>query len=173
MRALLMSLPLLVLAACGQPPAPEPASTASAAPAPAGAPITTGQMGGMSTSASGDVALVTIGADEIAFADGDGEDTFAPATEYLGALPPETLIAENGESFAAAAPSNAATRIELRRIVGEPSERLCGGLPATHVALVITDPLTVLQLMAFSGVDAPGPDAHDSAICAIYAYAVD
>lgn len=170
--ALLLSA---ALAACGQtaaPPASEPVAE-TATPAPAGEAMSTGLMGGISTSASGDVSAVTIGADALAFSDPDGAETFTAPTAYVGAYDASALIKEGGESFAAAAPSSTATRAEVRRLTGTASERMCSGSPATHVAIVYAEPLTALQLMAFTGADAPGPGARDSDVCAIYAYAVD
>ncbi len=175
MRAAALLL-IAALAACGQTAAP-PATTApaaeTAAPEPVGDPMSTGLMGGISTSASGDVSAVTIGTDELAFSDPDGAETFAAQTEYLGVQDASALIKQGGESFAAAAPSSTATRAEVRRLVGDAPQRICGGMAATHVAIVYTLPLTGLQLMVFTGADAPGPNARDSDICAIYAYAVD
>jgi hypothetical protein len=174
MRALIATL-ALALAACGQTtaPAPEPAAQTEAAPSPTGEPMSTGLMGGISTSASGDVSGLTIGADRLAFTNADGEETFSAPTEFLGVVDASTLIAAGGESFSAAAPSATATRVELRRITAPAPEALCGGMVATHAALVSSEPLTGLQLMVFTGADAPGPNARDSAVCAIFAYAVD
>lgn len=135
--------------------------------------MTTGLMGGISTSAAGDVSAVTINADSLAFANAEGEETFSAPTEYLGAVTPDTLIKAGGDSFAAAAPSANATRVELRRIAGTAPAALCGGVAATHAAIVYVEPLTALQIMVFTGADAPGPNAHDSEVCAIFAYAVD
>lgn len=171
---IIIALAALALAACGQssaPPAPpEAGDTIATAESTA---ISTGLMGGISTSAAGDVSAVTIGALEIAFANAQGEETFTLPTDYLGALAPSALIAADDQSFAAAAPSATATRVELRRLHGAAPERLCGGMPATHVALVHAEPLTGLQIMVFTGADAPGPTARDSDVCAIYNYAVD
>ena len=175
MRIRLFAIALLA-AACSpaSPPASEPtAETEVAAPAPAGEPLSTGLMGGISTTAAGDVAALTVGADRLAFTNAEGEETFAVQTQFLGVVDPSTVIAEGGQSFAAAAPSSTATRVELRRISGVAPAALCGGMAATHTALVSAEPITGLQLMVFTGADAPGPTARDSAVCAIYAYAVD
>ena len=176
MRALIVSL-VLALGACGQStqsePAPETTAAATTTTAPAGQPMSTGLMGGMSTSAAGDVSALTINADSLAFSNADSEATFSAPTEYLGVVTPDTLIASGGDSFATAAPSASATRVELRHITGAASESLCGGQTATHAAIVYMEPLTALQLMVFTGADAPGPNAHDSSVCAIFAYAVD
>lgn len=164
------------LAACGQtaaPPAAQPAAETESAPAPAGEAMSTGLMGGISTSASGEVSALTIGRDHITFSNADSEETFGISTEFLGVQEATALIKAGGESFAAAAPSSTATRAEVRRLAGGGPSRICGGMAATHVAIVYTVPLTGLQLMVFTGADAPGPNARDSEICAIYAYAVD
>lgn len=173
MRALIFAL---ALAACGQATAPQSAPETPPAPeaaAPAGEPPSTGLMGGISTSASGDVSALTIGADNLAFSNADGVETFTVRTEFLGVTDAAALIKAGGETFAAAAPSSMATRVEVRRIIDASPERLCGGMNATYAALVSTEPLTGLQLMVFTGADAPGPNARDSEICAINAYAVD
>ena len=172
MRTILYAIAALVVASCGPAPEQEPAPE-NAAPAPIGEPISTGLMGGISTTAAGDVAALTIGADQLAFGNADGEETFAAPTQFLGVLEASALIAQGGQSFAAAAPSSTATRVELRRITSAAPEALCGGMAPTHVALVSTEPLTGLQLMVFTGADAPGPNARDSRVCAIFAYAVD
>jgi len=167
------SLLVLIVAACGQTSAPAPAEEPPAAAevaAPEGEPMSAGLMGGISTSAAGDVSGLQINRDNLEFSNPDDE-RLSVATEYLGAIEPTTLIAEGGDSFAAAAPSDTATRVELRRLTGD-AARLCGG-DATYAAIVMREPLTVLQLMLFTGADAPGPTARDSAICFIAAYAVD
>jgi hypothetical protein len=175
MRAFIASL-AVALAACGQttaPGAPEPAAETAPTPAPQGEPMSTGLMGGISTTAAGDVSALTVNRDGLSFANNEGEETFSAPTEFLGVVDPSTLIAEGGDSFAAAAASAAATRVELRRITGVAPQALCGGMTATHAALFSAEPLTGLQLMVFTGADAPGPTAKDSAVCATYMYAVD
>jgi len=177
MRTILIAIPALLAAACGQaaPPAePAPdAPVAAEAPAPpTGEPMATGLMGGISTSATGDVSGLTINRDGLAFSNLEDSETLV-ATEFLGVVGVESLIAAGGESFAAAASSSTVTRVELRRIVGAAPQALCGGMAATHVAIVSTEPLTGLFIMVFTGADPPGPNARDTAICAIYGYAVD
>lgn len=174
------SLIALALAACGQttetsePEAPAAIAEASTPAAePAGEPMATGLMGGMSTTASNDVSALTVNRDGLAFTNDVGEETFSVPTAFLGVVEPSALIAAGGESFAAAAPSSTATRVEVRRLTTPAPEALCGGMAATHAAIVSTEPLTGLQLMVFTGADAPGPAARDSAVCAIFAYAVD
>lgn len=175
MRILVLAL---ALTACGQttaPPASDPAveRAAVASAAPVGEPMSTGLMGGMSTTASNDVSALTVNRDGLAFTNDVGEETFSVPTAFLGVVEPSALIAAGGESFAAAAPSSTATRVEVRRLTTPAPEALCGGMAATHAAIVSTEPLTGLQLMVFTGADAPGPAARDSAVCAIFAYAVD
>ncbi|MEZ6022017.1 MAG: hypothetical protein R3C16_01030 [Hyphomonadaceae bacterium] len=165
MRQLLLVIPALVLVACGPTSAPPPA-------APAGAPMTTGMMGGMSATAAGDVGALTINADGLGFGDAEGGETFFVRTEFLGVVDAATPVREGGDSFATLASNANATRVELRRIVGAPPAEFCG-MDATHVARVSSEPLTGLQLLVFTGAEAPGPQVRDSAICSIYAYAVD
>lgn len=172
MRAFIASL-AIALAACGQavaPPAPDSiAQTQDQAPT--GEPMATGLMGGISTTSSGDFAALSIGVDRLTFTNADG-DEMSVATEFLGVADASTPIVAEGESFSAAAPSATATRVELRRITGAAPVTMCAAA-ASYAALVSSEPLTGLQLMVFTGADAPGPNARDSAVCAIFAYAVD
>lgn len=173
MRAVFLAIPFVLHAACSPAAPPEQAPAEAAPPAAIGAPMSTGLMGGISTSAAGDVSALTISDSQIAFTNADGEETFALPTQFIGAVEPATLIAAGGQSFAAAAPSASATRVELRAIFGSTPPELCGGSLATHIAILSTEPLTGVQLMVFTGGDEPGPDARDSRLCAVYAYAVD
>ncbi len=173
MRTVLYAIPLLLLAACTPAAPPEQAPAEAAPPAAIGSPMSTGLMGGISTSAAGNVSALTISEGQIAFTNADGAETFALPTQFIGALDPATLIAAGGQSYAAAAPSATATRVELRAIFGSTPPELCGGSLATHVAILSTEPLTGVQLMVFTGGDQPGPNARDSRLCSVYAYAVD
>lgn len=95
-------------------------------------------------------------------------------TEYLGLVDAETRAGENGQSFAAIASASTDVRVELRRVAAPAHTALCwGDEPVSYVALAYGEPLTVLSLVAFSGADAPGPNARASTLCATYAYAVD
>ena len=173
MRTILFAIPIL-LTACG--PAEPPMSERAAEiveGAPVGEPMSTGLMGGISTTASNNVAALTISAEQIAFTNADGAETFALPTQFIGAVEPATFIAAGGQSFAAAAPSSSATRVEMRTIYGATPQDLCGPSLATHIAILSDEPLTGVQLMVFTGGDAPGPNARDSRLCAVYAYAVD
>ncbi len=173
MRALVTLFGALALAACSQPaPSPEPEAPAVETPlapsAPAGEPMSTGEMGGMSNTAMSITGSLTVEHTALVF-----ENGFTAQTEYLGVVDSGAATTEGGDSFAAVASRNPPLRVELRRITGEAPAQLCGGTPATHVALEHDDPLTVLTLVVFSGADTPGPTAHDSAVCATYAFAVD
>jgi hypothetical protein len=174
---LAIALTALTLTACG-PTAPAPEAPALEAPAevaaaaPAGLPMTTGTMSGMSDSADGDVALITINADGFAYANADMVETITAPTDYLGAADPTAPIAAGGQSFAERAATPNATNVELRRFIGAAPAALCSG-SATHAAIVYMVPLTGLHIIAFTGAEAPGPTARDSAVCATYAYAVD
>src|ERR1700741_3947666 len=103
MRTILFATSLLLVAACDQTntSAPEPAAETGAAAAPQGEPMSTGLMGGISTTAAGDVAALTVNSDGLAFTNADGEATFSAPTEFLGVVEPSTLTAEGGDSFAA------------------------------------------------------------------------
>jgi hypothetical protein len=173
MRAVVTIAFAAVLVSCS-PPAPaaapeaEAAAEVAAAPAPAGEPMSTGEMGGMSNTAMSITGSLTVEPTALTFGNG-----FAVQTEYLGVVDATSPITEGGDAFAAAASRNPPLRVELRRIVGAAPEQLCGGQAATHVALLHDEPLTGLSLVAFSGADAPGPGAHDSAVCATYLFGVD
>lgn len=168
-----IAISVLLLAACSPAAPPEQAPVEATTPAAIGSPMSTGLMGGISTTASNNVSALTISDSQIAFTNADGEETFALPTQFIGAVEPSTLIAAGGQSFAAAAPSSTATRVELRAIFGSTPPELCGGSLATHIAILGTEPLTGVQLMVFTGGDQPGPNARDSRLCAVYAYAVD
>lgn len=175
MRTLILAS-LVFLAACGQqaPELPPPPPAEEIAPAPeAAAPVapalSTGAMGATSTTAMSITGALTVTPAALHF-----EKGFAAQTEIVGVVDATTLIAANGQSFAATAPGPVSLRIEVRRIAGQAPAQLCGaGTTATHVALASDDPLTGLTLIVFSGSDAPGPTAENSAVCATYAYAVD
>lgn len=169
MRILLIAS-LLLLSACAQ-PAPQAAPPAAEAPTPAptGTALSTGEMGAMSNTAMSITGSLTVTPDSLSF-----ENGFAAETDYLGWVDATAPIAEGGESFAATAPGPTSLRVELRRLRGQARSQLCGETPAaTYVALGHDDPITGLTLIVFSGADAPGPQARDSAVCATFAYAVD
>ena len=133
--------------------------------------MSAGLLGGMTDGIPDDIAGVSPAATQLVFSNSAGEET-ATSTEFLGVVPASALIAAGGESFAAAARNDVVTRAEVRRITGSAPAGLCGG-GATYVALVSSEPLTGLFLIGFTGADAPGPEARDSAVCAVNAYAVD
>jgi hypothetical protein len=173
-RVLIASF-VLALAACGQTNAPAsqaPAPETAPAAAVQGEPMATGLMGGMSDTIPDAAAGLMINRDSLAFSTPDGEEAIA-ATDFLGVVAPSTLVAEGGQSFAALASSENATRVELRGFTSPAPSTLCPEHVATYVALVHGEPLTALRLVVFTGPDAPGPNARDSAVCATYSYAVD
>ncbi len=133
-----------------------------------------GLMSGFSAPTAGAVSLIEVRADGVQFFDADGAPTVASQTVYLGEVSADTRAGENGQSFAAIASTSSDVRVELRRVVAPAPTVLCwGDEPASYVALVYGEPLTVLFVEVFSGADVPGPNARDSMLCATYAYAVD
>jgi hypothetical protein len=131
-------------------------------------------MGGFSEAATGVLSVLEVRGDSLHFLDDEGAPSVAAATSFLGARDGESAIAAGGQSFAAAASMQGNMRVELRRVEPPAPVALCGGeAPASHVALVYADPLTVMSVVVFSGPDAPGPNARDSVLCATYQYAVD
>jgi hypothetical protein len=175
MRNLLISS-LLFLAACGQqapelppPPLADDAPAATETPTAAPQALAVGPLGATSTTAMGITGALTITPAALHF-----EKGFAAQTEFMAIVPATNIISDDGESFAAAAPGPVTLRMELRRIVGGAPAQLCGAdSTATFVALASDEPLTGLTLIVFSGQDAPGPTAQNSAVCATYSYAVD
>jgi hypothetical protein len=170
MRTQILALAFL-LAACGQPapPAEETPPTAEAPVAPAGTPLSTGALGAMSNTAMAITGALTVAPEALRF-----EKGFTAATEFVGVVDATTDINSGGESFAEAAPGPVSLRVEVRRIIPEAPSQLCGlQTPATYVALASDEPLTALTLIVFSGAEAPGPQATDSAVCATFSYAVD
>ena len=167
----------LALTACSDAGGPPPEPGEGPAPAQAsaaGEPMSTGLMGGISDGAAGDVSLLHIERERLAFANPDEAPTLSASTTFLGVVDSESAIAQGGASFSATAQRPPGLRVELRRIAGAAPEGLCwGDRPASYVALAHDTPLTAVTLLAFSGADAPGPAAQDSTFCAIYTYAVD
>jgi hypothetical protein len=171
MRNVVSALSLVLLAACGQPAAPAPETAPPAVettPAPVEA-LSTGEMGAMSNTAMSLTGSLTVTPTALNF-----ENGFAAQTQTLALVDATTPIAAGGESFAATAPGPTSLRVEIRRITAPAPAQLCGGSPAaTYVALASDEPITALTLIVFSGADQPGPQAHDSAVCATFMYGVD
>jgi hypothetical protein len=102
-------------------------------------------------------------------------------TEALGARDATNDINARGESYAQMAPGPTSLGVELRRVVNEVvtgdtpnGGGLCGaGVTTTYIALVGDTPLTALTLIAFSGAEAPAPEANDSAVCGTFMYQPD
>lgn len=160
----------LLLTACGAadaPPADAPATEAPATPAPQA--LTTGALGAVSNTAMGITGSLTVAPEALRF-----EKGFTALTETLAVTDATTRISVSGPSFAETAPGPTSLRVEIRRIITETPSQLCGvQTRATYAALASDEPLTALSLILFTGADAPGPDASDSAVCATFSYAVD
>lgn len=84
-------------------------------------------------------------------------------------------IARDGQTYAIAAVGSSDLRIELRRVTQQSLTRgakaLCEGAEPTYVALAYKSRMTNVTMLVFSGEEAPGPNATQSAVCATYAYA--
>ncbi|HVV32495.1 MAG TPA: hypothetical protein VHC73_04635 [Vitreimonas sp.] len=99
----------------------------------------------------------------------------ALATRTLAPRAADQLASRGGDSFAAIALSSGDLDVEVRAIV---SQRLRQGAPSlcqndwmpSYAALVYGRRDMRVTLILFSGADEPGPDAHDSRVCATYAY---
>lgn len=172
----LFALLVLALAACGErevkgmpdrPPAP---AAADGAAAPAG-PAITGEFVAISNTATSLTGDLSATPDVLSFARGfrleggrvDAALTIADAL-YVG-----------GGTIADASGNAGADNIEVRRIenvrvaADAPAPNLCTNGPVRHV--VLAQSVQTLSLLVFSGADAPGRNAQNAQLCAVFNYA--
>ncbi len=178
MRAILLAA--LLCAACAR--APEPAAPTPAAPPPTAeapmptpeAPLLAGAFIAVSTTAMGMTGDLEASADNLVFSKGARLET-----AYAGAALPNDSVIAGGDPFAAFTPGLGDIRIELRRILVERADAgaayqpVCGGAPATFVALARDAAPTQVTALFFSGADMPGPEARDSRLCGAFLYMPD
>jgi hypothetical protein len=160
---LIIAAALVALAACGGPPARRDETQSEPA-------VLIGRYKAASDNAravTGDVDIERAG---LAFASG--------AILYTRVLEPRRaheLIAEGGDSYAAAALGPSDLIIELRRVtqqtLREGAQGLCGGDAPAYIALAYEARAADVTLLVFAGEEPPGPRATRSRLCATYAYA--
>jgi hypothetical protein len=98
------------------------------------------------------------------------------STETLQALPASAPRAQDERSLALLLDVAPETPLKLRRITGETlgarTAGYCRGAPATFAVLALDGqaPERRLRMAIFSGADAPGPTARDSAVCGVFTY---
>lgn len=178
LRAILLAL---ALGACGQaqhPPAPsEPAATTTITDNTsdvAGGDTIQGPFNAVSTTATGITGDMSFTDTQVSFMNGILLRTTHEAT--YSAYDP---MAQDGDLFDLAAPGDDDRTVDLRRVSAQQitdDERseggLCGrGVDPTFVALVHDQPITTLAVIAFTGEDAPGRNATNSEVCAVFTYA--
>jgi hypothetical protein len=165
MGRLVVLLTLALLAACGD-------VRSAAAPRSVSAPA----QGALAFKAASETARnftgdLAIEPEALTFAKGA-----ALATRTLAPRAADQLASRGGDSFATIALSSGDLDVEVRAIV---SQRLRQGAPSlcqndwmpSYAALVYGRRDMRVTVILFSGADEPGPDAHDSRVCATYAYA--
>lgn len=164
MRTMLVAGFLLVLGACGQTAAPTSSTEAQEHP------LLIGAFRASSNTARGITGDLSIERGGLMFGSG--------VVLYTRPLQPRRagdLIAQGGDSYAAAALGPGDLIIELRRvteqIVPEGKVGLCGASAPQYVALAYEARATGVKLLVFSGAEPPGPDATQSRLCATFGYA--
>ncbi|HYD87541.1 MAG TPA: hypothetical protein VEA80_08715 [Vitreimonas sp.] len=162
MRAAFAALSLLTLAACGEAPAPEANATEPA--------LLTGQFNAASNTARAITGDASIERGGVLFASG-----VVLFTRTLEPRRGEDVISRDGDSYAAAALGPGDLTIELRRVTEQtvPAGRtgLCGAEEVEYVALAYEARARKVTLLAFTGAEAPGPQATESRLCATFAFA--
>ncbi len=164
------SLVLLFLSSCGESGAPITSGTEVAA-----GPIQPllGAFKAQSETAhavTGDVAIERAG---LIFDNG-----VTLYTRELNARRGHDLIKRDGESYAAAAVGPSDLVVELRRVT---QQVIAADAPAIHgacetaeppeyLAVLYEPPAYTITVIVFTGNDAPGPEATDSRVCAIYGF---
>ncbi|HRE44340.1 MAG TPA: hypothetical protein PKY87_10260 [Terricaulis sp.] len=167
---LLVPAVLFALAACAEPAPPqaEPASPAAHAPAPI-----IGAFTAISTTAMSLTGDLDASADVLSFARGFRIE--GPVIE--SALTGDTDLSAGGGTISSGSGVQNIGLVELRRIdlvrvaADAPAPQLCGDAQATFA--ILARGAETLSLQLFSGAEAPGPNAHDTALCGIFNYAID
>ncbi|GAM99242.1 hypothetical protein U91I_02887 [alpha proteobacterium U9-1i] len=163
-------LAFLALAGCGD--AVEPVSQAQASVSTSPPPLL-GAFKAQSETARAVTGNVRVERGGLLFANG--------VTLYTRGLEPRRghdRIARGGESYAAAVVGSSNVVVELRRVnqqVISPDAAAIHGAcdtaePPRYLAIVYEPPARTMKLIVFTGDEAPGPDATDSRVCAIYGF---
>lgn len=161
-------LAILALAGCGNTADPVSRAEAHVTPAPL-----MGAYKAQSETARAVTGNVRIERAGLAFANG--------VTLYTRELNPRRghdLIARGGESYAAAVVGASDVVVELRRVnqqvIAADASAIHGvcesAEPPRYVAIVYEPPAHNVTLIVFTGDEAPGPDATQSRVCAVYGF---
>jgi hypothetical protein len=176
MKAVLFAL---ALAACGQAqqaPTNAPAESAPVAPngdAGVGGDTIQGPFEAVSTTAMSITGDVSFSDEQVSFMNG-----VLVRTTHVQTYSAYDPMAANGDLFDLAAPGDDNRTVDLRRVDAQDitdDERsqggLCGrGTAPSYLALVHDQPITTLSVIAFTGPDAPGRNATNSDVCAVFTY---
>lgn len=167
MRAIALLL-AAALASCS-PPA-EQAPIADAPPPVEAPPPPQGPFEATSNTAMSITGDMSFTETEITFAKGIVLRTVQFATR--SAYDPISMRPE--ETFDSVAPGEDTRVVDLRSVDAQEFDGarggLCGDEAPTYVALVHEIPIRRIFLIAFSGAEAPGPAATNSAVCATFMY---
>lgn len=163
MRALLVTVLLAALAACGD----EGNAADARQPGPA---TLTGEYAPASATARAATGGVSIERAGMIFERG--------IVLYTRTLNPRSgieRIARDGDSYATLAVAPADLTIELRRVTEQAlssgAQGLCGVATPAYVALAYAERAQTVTLLVFAGDEPPGPNATQSRLCATLAYA--
>lgn len=178
MRAGPIALMFMALAACSQPQqasTTEPATTTAESEDVAGGDTIQGPFTATSTTSMGVTGDASFSNSQVSFMNG-----ILVRTTHVATYSAYDPMASNGDLFDLAAPGDDDRTVDLRQVNAQEiddDERAQGGLcgpsgAPTYVALVHDQPITVLSVIAFTGDDAPGRNATNSNVCAVYSYGV-
>lgn len=166
---MIRALPLLAalaLAACGPRAAPEPPAT----PEPAAASALEGAFSATSTTAMGITGDLVATDASLAFDKG-----MTLITRPAGPVDFTTPLRKGGDSFGETLLAPSGSALELREVsdvirAAVRTQSVCGPVRPTYVALAYGAPAETVRMAVFSGADAPGPAAEDTALCGTFMY---
>ncbi len=167
MRLIIFAAAML-LAACGQTQAPQPAQQPAAQ---LQSPIQPGVYEAISTTAAGITGNLTLSAEALTFVRDQRYDT-GPAV----LTPASTEYAQGAGAFADLLSVDSASTIEVRAVtnvvLGESAHgsTLCGADAVTHLVLAAGED-GALKVAAFKGAAAPGPSGNATDLCGTFLYA--
>jgi len=163
MRALVLSLMLAALAACGDASAPVSEAEAQSEMPPQ---HVLGHFKAASETARGLTGDVSIERGGLIFSRG--------AVLYTRTLEPRRggdQVAWEGASYAAIALGTSDLAVELRRVTeAQHAEAMCGLDTPTYVALVHEMRPVAVTMLVFAGDEPPGPEATRSRLCASFGF---
>ncbi len=177
MRGALVVL-ALSLTACGAPQQTPTTTTEQPAVVPAGdvvgGDVIQGPFEAMSRTAMGITGDMSFSDGDVSFMNG-----ILLRTTHIETYSAFDPMAASGDLFDLAAPGDDDRTVDLRRVDAQEitdDERsqggLCGaGRTPTYIALVHDQPVNEIAVVAFFGADAPGRNATNSEVCAVFSYA--